>query len=67
MRWIYLAVTILVAAARSYSRCRISRSSPCPFSDLVPICHSRCWSALSWLRRRAAACSRCSIIPSVET
>jgi hypothetical protein len=36
MRWIYLAVSILVAAARSYSRCRISRSSPCPFSDLMP-------------------------------
>ena len=41
MCWTYLDDHIRAA--------RISRSSPCPFSDLMPICRSHCLSASSYL------------------
>jgi hypothetical protein len=47
MRWIYLAIKFLVAARTNYILCRIWRSSPCPSSDLMPICGSRRWSTSS--------------------
>ena len=66
MRWIYLGVIILFAAATIISRCRISRSLRCRSSASMLAYRSRCWSLspIFWARRLAAASSRCCADPT---
>ena len=65
MRWIYLAVIILFAAATFVFALQNFEIVTMSFSASMPACRSRCWSPspTCWARRRAAACSHCCADP----